>query len=613
MAAHFRLLSTTAIALLSLTAIAHAQQTPFTFTVCNVPDADDHCQGTGTSYVGVAFDSALEGTSSIAGGLQEAGNSDVGDAYDGWGALYGTSDPATYDNAPYATPFNGLSGSRQTETDPTVTGMPDGSVRWFDSFTNETDSTITANIAFGGNLGSDSITYIHATGDGYVVTGQGAPGGQSYDPVILHLYGNNAYALTSVGVNVTNEDDNPFFVFPVSVAPGQTVAIMNVNVLYGSVGRGSDPDGSIYAADVLAAEAYGQLFVNSPIFDGLTADQVATLINWNVSVDGSLPTAGASATLAFAAQDALGGMLSRNAFVSLRAAAPDATGRVSVSSSGGKVALASNGQTSAFLLKGLLGGNESFAEGVFDYDGYLLGAGIEHGFDNGLTAGVAVAKVDSDGTMSGVYPKVSASEFVFSPYFTWTAPADIEVFGRLFVSDGDFRYSRIAGAGTAFADYSGLTYGGTVEASKSFGQDGAGWSAFAGLSFARASMEGYEETGAGTANLTVPDYDVDRTDLYAGVRHVTKWTTANGSGLLGFVGAGLGTELSGNGSVVTTYTGSATPYLSTLDNGRDTYGLIEVGLSGQVSKNVSVDASYGARLGSDTENQSASLKIKMQF
>lgn len=611
MATRFRLLSTTAITLLSLSAIAHAEQTPFTFDVCNT--TTPYCDGTGSSYMGIAFDSAFAQTSSIAGAAQEASNSDVSDAYDGWGALYGTTDPTVYESARYETPFNGLSGERWTATDAAVTGLPDGSIRWFDSFTNQTDSTITANIAFGGNLGSDSSTFVLGSGEGYVVTGQGAPGARSYDPVILHLYGNNAYALTSVGVNVTNGDDNPFFVFPISVAPGQTVSIMNIDVLYGSAGRAGDPDGALYAADAAAASAYGQLFVNSPIFGGLSADQVASLINWGVPMDGSLPTAGASAALSFAAQDALGGLLGRNAVLSFRAAAPDGKRPVAVSSSGGKVDLASNGQTSAYLLKGLLGGTESFAEGDFDYDGHLLGAGVEHGFDTGLRAGIAVAKADSDGSMTGIYPRVSASELVISPYVTWTAPADIEVFGRLFLSDGDFRYSRVAGAGTAFADYEGRTFGGTVEASKAFGQGGAGWSAFAGLSFARASIDGYEETGAGAANLTVPDYDVDRTDLYAGLRHVAKWTTADGSRLLGFVGAGLGTELSDNGSVVTTYAGSATPYLSALDNGRDTYGLVEVGLSGELSENVSVDASYGARIGSDTRNQSAALKIKMRF
>lgn len=113
----------------------------------------------------------------------------------------------------------------------------------------------------------------------------------SSDPVILHVYGNKTDAMTT---HFTPGDGNPFILYPLTVAAGQTVSILNFDLLYGSTGRSADSDGSIYAADAAAALAAGALFVNSPIFDGLTVDQIATIINWNIDTEGTLAAAGAA-------------------------------------------------------------------------------------------------------------------------------------------------------------------------------------------------------------------------------------------------------------------------------------------------------------------------------
>lgn len=146
-----------------------ADNPAFTFNICSSPEI--YCVNPSHSYIGIAFDSAIENTSSVAGGISEASNGPTGDAYDGWGALYGTSDPLTYDGAKYATAFNGLDATRQTEDYTVATALPTNAVRWFDSFTNNTGDAITANLAFGGNLGSDNSTTILGSGDGYIVTG----------------------------------------------------------------------------------------------------------------------------------------------------------------------------------------------------------------------------------------------------------------------------------------------------------------------------------------------------------------------------------------------------------------------------------------------------------
>ncbi len=310
--------SVSALALALPAGGASAGQSVIQFQICSSSNPTDYCStNNNSSYIGPGIDSAIAGTSSIAGGVRDAQATDnvVNDAYDGWGAIYGTTTTNDAYNSPYATPFNGLDAMRQTESYVAVPGLPANSIRWFDSFTNNTGSTITANIAFGGNLGSDNNTYVHASGPGYVVTGQGAPGAGSTDPVIAHLYGNNEYAFSQTTTHFVNGDDNPYIIFPLTVAPGQTVSIMNVDILFGDNARGTDPSGSVYAQDVALAIQQAQLFVNSPVFDGLTVEQIQTLLNWSVVVDGSLPAAGAVTGLSQSMHDAFDGILNRDAVI----------------------------------------------------------------------------------------------------------------------------------------------------------------------------------------------------------------------------------------------------------------------------------------------------------
>ncbi len=173
-----RLASTTALITLMSLGTARADDPPATLIVCQGPLPSDYCGSRGDSYVGVGYDSAFVHALSIAGAV--TGNFTQGDAYSFWGAIYGVSNPSTFDpNSPstnYATSFNGLTATRQTENYTVATALPANSVRWFDSFTNSTGNEITANIAFGGNLASDQATTVHGTGAGYVVTGEGALG-----------------------------------------------------------------------------------------------------------------------------------------------------------------------------------------------------------------------------------------------------------------------------------------------------------------------------------------------------------------------------------------------------------------------------------------------------
>jgi hypothetical protein len=602
-------LSSCALAL-SVASGASAQQDVLPFQVCTSPLSNNFCAQIGTSYAGVAWDSAIIGTSSISGGVGDADGSVVNDAYDGWGALYGTTNASNpyAAGAAYATAFNGLTGLRQTESFQANAALPNNSVRWVDSFTNTTGATITANIAFSGNLGSDNNTRIITRRDGFIVTAQAPNGaGISTDPVILHLYGNNAYTTNSVVVNAVDGDDNPSFVYPITVAPGQTVSIMVFNVLFGDQARGVDANS--FAADVALANAFGEVFINSPVFDGMTADQIASLVNWNVLIDGRLPGAGTLAPLTFGAQEALGNLIAR---ASILGTTPDAApGGVTVSSSGtGRAPLL---ETAKFFVVGAgQGGEQAFAAGSLEYNGAIVGLGAETEISPDMNLGVILGRSNASGSMAGAYGSMSAEGTFLSTYATFNLQG-FKAFAAAQFSANDYGYSRVAGAATAVAAFGGKSVGLDFGLSRDLTGDETGLAVFGGASYARASFDAYTETGAGAANLSVASYAISKTDLHAGLRNVVQLNDASAPQLLGYVGGGLGHGSFGDGTAATRYATSATVNSTAIDAGASTYGFIEAGISGTISDGVTVDASYEGRFGNDTVSNAAAIKLKVQF
>ncbi|WP_444666322.1 hypothetical protein [Cereibacter changlensis] len=140
--------------------------------------------------------------------------------------------------------------------------------------------------------------------------------------------------------------------------------MMKFNVLYGDEARGDDETGAACAADVARAIAGGQVYVNSPVFTGLTPDQIATLVNWNVKLDGALPAASAASSLSFGMHSAFDRILWQTQRVDQQAAEP-ATQRgddgiraatIALSTSGGRAALSADGANMAYLFGGLAPG-----------------------------------------------------------------------------------------------------------------------------------------------------------------------------------------------------------------------------------------------------------------
>ncbi|MGX8014014.1 autotransporter outer membrane beta-barrel domain-containing protein [Mesorhizobium sp. ORM8.1] len=555
------------------------------------------------------------------------------DAYDGWGAIYGTTNTGDAYNSPYATAFNGLTAARQTQSYVAVPGLPANSIRWFDSFTNNTGSSISANVAFGGNLGSDSATYVHASGPGYVVTGQNQVGNYT-DPVIAHIYGNNDYAFNQTTTHFVNGDDNPYIIFPLTVAPGQTVSIMNVDILFGDNAR-TGTDQAVYLQDVALATQQAQLFVNSPVFDGLTVEQIQTLVNWSVLVDGSLPAAGAVTGLSQSMHDAFDGILNRDAVIwtngynapgmvtgALQYAAENAPGGKQdgaaalaneIGEKGGKVAVTNVDGTRSYLFGGYTTGSRDYSAGDLDFDGYLAGIGIEHNFASGLLLGIAGGYAHGSGDIGGVYSDITNKQYTVAPYARWVAPTGTILDARISLSNRSWTYSRTAGAGTANADIDGSSFGARIGVAQPYDMPVATITPFANLSYLRTHVDGYTETDAGTGNLNVPSYSVDHLEGFVGVSAAKDWTMANGGKLRGFVSVGVGDSFLGNDSISTSYTSSPTIFLSEIDTQKGAFGRVEAGLSANITPNMALTSTYGGQFGSGHNQHTISIGFDVKL
>ncbi|MBV9496725.1 MAG: DUF11 domain-containing protein [Acidobacteria bacterium] len=158
--------------------------------------------------------------------------------------IYNMNGPATVDTTVPATP---ACTGRQIAFNPKVIGpltvsrkvfVPtnDSFARWINFFTNTSGAPVTFNMLTSNNLGSDSNTIIVSsssgdavatTADTWVSTFQNFSGNTSSDPREGHvLQGTGAATPLSI-INFANGDDNPFWGYTITLAPGQTKAILN--------------------------------------------------------------------------------------------------------------------------------------------------------------------------------------------------------------------------------------------------------------------------------------------------------------------------------------------------------------------------------------------------
>jgi uncharacterized repeat protein (TIGR01451 family) len=109
-------------------------------------------------------------------------------------------------------------------------------IRWMNIFTNTSGAPVTFNMITGNNLGSDNNTVIVSSssgdnvatvGDNWVSTFQNFSGSTSSDPRLGHILQGTAAPTPLSIINFADGDDNPFWGYTITLAPGQSKIILN--------------------------------------------------------------------------------------------------------------------------------------------------------------------------------------------------------------------------------------------------------------------------------------------------------------------------------------------------------------------------------------------------
>ena len=239
-----------ALALLSLLSInANGAQFVASSDICTLAD----CSSAGGSYTGASSGttvifSVTHPATDLRGAVSDGG----GDAFDYFG---------------YVANVGTLSLNRQTE-------LLSGNIyRFFDTYTNNTQSTINTTVTFVGDLGSDGGTIYSNVNSFRQTSSDGAPPG---DPVVGFIWGNNSFASAMVrstgqGGN-SGANERTAIAASLNLAVGQTVSLLYYAFLAKDL---TDRSGDL----TLALNTVNGLFSN-PNFSGLSSQQQAQTLNW---------------------------------------------------------------------------------------------------------------------------------------------------------------------------------------------------------------------------------------------------------------------------------------------------------------------------------------------
>lgn len=211
---------------------------------------------TSSSASGAASEASYTGPVSATTSLGGTVSTTLNDAFDGYNSLCisttGATGPCTTGNAAY-TIYN-QNGPATTECSGRQVVFPnktigsltvwrkvlvptdDQFIRWVNFVTNNGGASVSVSLSTSNNLGSDSNTTIVSSSDSdataeltdsWVTTFQNYSGTTSSDPRMGHVLQGAGAPTTLASINFVNGDDNPYWGYTFTLAPGETKAIMN--------------------------------------------------------------------------------------------------------------------------------------------------------------------------------------------------------------------------------------------------------------------------------------------------------------------------------------------------------------------------------------------------
>jgi hypothetical protein len=181
---------------------------------------------------------------------------------------------------------SGTTGLAQTRHVELLAG---NTFRFFDTFTNTGSTAIRTSVNFFGNLGSDGDELVSVARNGLIVTCQDDGAGLCVEDAVLALVsGNNGLAAAAITPDRYNVR------FALDVAAGQSVSLLNFAFL------ARDEAGPL-ASDVTLARTTGEALLAAPRTEGLSAAQIAGVVNFRAASAVPEPTTWAMMLLGFAA------------------------------------------------------------------------------------------------------------------------------------------------------------------------------------------------------------------------------------------------------------------------------------------------------------------------
>lgn len=166
-------------------------------------------------------------------------------------------------------------------------------IRWMDFFTNTSGATVTFTTITSNNLGSDSNTRIVSSSSGdnaaqtsdlWVTTFQNYAGSTSSDPRIGHVLQGTGAATPVSLISFNDGDDNPFWGYSITLAPGQTKIIVNY-----ATGQGTKATANAQSAAIAAFGANAQQCMSATELGEVT--NFAALADLAIIKTANFPTA----------------------------------------------------------------------------------------------------------------------------------------------------------------------------------------------------------------------------------------------------------------------------------------------------------------------------------